>query len=605
MARPVYKTVGTVSYNGYTFKDPLRTRLTGVPILDAASRATKYVRYTLEVEAFVFALDDYISGGSVVTGSAGISTDPHLEDLRSRLCHVGGYLSVSGIGFGDDIIINPPGTSSFRLDVAFGPHPRILQWTPIGSDETAKILWVCEFTIPECVDGHYQQRNALSEYSFEISWTTSREGITSRTYSGTLEIANSFNSPGGSYWTILDSADRWRDVIIRQIPPVSGFHRDAQFHISRDKRILEFTVTDTEIPSDSPYPAGAVSIDMTHSVSSLATSISGMPGIMNGVKWSNSVQGSITVAPGFPKALAWEAFRSIVADRCRIVNLTNQQTNQSRLQYISGLRIDNSLFNRVIRFEMDFVLVATLDTFMDASGVFKYPATGTWDFWTASLASMGLYNPRSVANLGHDASEDVIVTLCDAPASSPSYIVNKPAVPPSFLFLTLQKPSPKYSWNHFENHYDLLQYDDGIIQHRRYAESNGQDSWFLDPDLDDLSTQTDMDLTAKTPQHTAPVAPDLSQIRSTSTFRFRMYGRCIRTAYDPVIPRVVSVGGVRPIRMGFPSRISFSTITPHPTMPIKEASWDIWYQLPSPPNLRLKHDIIVETDGYYTTERLP
>jgi hypothetical protein len=597
-----YPVVGLVYYNGYTFKDPLKAKITATYIPDSSGRTTKFVRYRLEIEAYVFGEDDIIdyNTGVPTIGVAGSAINDHLEDIRRKLAFTGGWLIAEDIGFGGNVDINNPTSGNPVIDVAFGPKPQILAWTPIGSDRAAKILWVCDFTIPECTSEQPNYAFSLSEYNYEMVWSIDN-GITTRTASGQLSVPN-YRFPFGSR-TILDTADAYRDFVINHFTPIEGFHRNYNFRISSDKATLFFTVTDTEIQSDYAYPSYIVNIDVEHTVASRSASRAAEGvSILNGVLWDNSMRGTITVAPGFPKALAWEAFRLLVSNRVSMV-IGQNDDKPNRLQYISNLSISNSLFNRRIRFDISFYMVASMETFMEFSGIFR-PVTGTtWGQWSASMYDAGVTHERGIAGLSHLPQDDIIIDLCEAVPPNPPANPFKP-YSDGFAFLPNQCPEANRSWIDFKNTIELHTLENGRYVHKKLRNTStvSQDlsGWTRDPPLQDNQNATTNNLSPETPIEQSE--PNLVQIKSPPTYVVVMKGYGRRQCYDVVIPRLVSFGGVTPIR-GY-QRVKPMIEVFHPTIPVKYAEWELQYFLPSPPDLGVLNDIIVETDGNYSTTRI-
>jgi hypothetical protein len=191
------------------------------------------------------------------------------------------------------------------------------------------------------------------------------------------------------------------------------------YHLNRAHNVLEWTVTDTEIPSDNPYPTGVTHIDVDHT---LESSFVGGGGLFTGrgfKSWSTDIQGEIKIAPGVDRSHAWFVFRLILEDRlakATLGNYSNTDRNNAKItrtgSYVpKKMRLKENIYTRTFSFKFSYLLLSDLDILLStSSGLFQPVTTNNWNAWHSSLSNV--FDSRGAAELGHLPSDDVIVDLC-------------------------------------------------------------------------------------------------------------------------------------------------------------------------------------------------
>lgn len=371
---------GTCTYNGTAFNTLYKSRISSRPVLDEARRTVIYVEHTLDVEGYIIAQP----------------TDPSMTAIRKSLMAVGGALTYKNKGFGD-LVVN--GTSPVR-DACWGPIPELLDFVPLGGDcNAARVHWRCVTRIPECDFARY--RFALLAYNYEQDWAIDGDGYTTIRMTGYLEIP--MTRLGVNVRTIPDTADRYREAIRPEVP--LGYQRTTQeFKLSKDKRRLDFSFVDTEIPR--PLPDGCTKIEASHTVE---TSLHG-----EGLKvWTITLEATITLAAGLPKSLALAAFLLILASRVRGPYLAGIAA-QRRLTLIpQSMRFQDDVFGRTSRFyiKMRNVNALTVQQILTQSGMWQ-PIEGTgFQRWRSSLQNTA-FNVRGAAGAFASNFDDAIIDLC-------------------------------------------------------------------------------------------------------------------------------------------------------------------------------------------------
>lgn len=409
-------------YNGFQFSERSKMTVSERMQYDSADRTVKYNVLMLRVETIVAFTTSGGSQGSLAN---------QMTALRAKLSKAGEFLRFEHPGFGNPIIING---GSDRNDVAFGPKPRLIEWNPIGNEWAAEVVWEVEFSLPACPNGRHSD---LASLNYTVDYTIDNEGFTTRTTSGTMEIAMTRRDR-----SIPDTADYYREILSIYKP--TNFERTHNFSLSEDKRTLSFSIVDNEIKSGNPYPPGITFIDATHDVDW---------NYRQRGKLSNTINATIVVARDKPALYAWEIFRLIVMKRQEFAYLNGDT------MFIESLRVVESLFSHRHTFALSYRINATLPKFFTSTGVFQgVPVEWNWDSWSESVKE--IQHPRSIARLKHEPSDDVIIDLCgpsNIPNGRPNYPGYQNPVAYAMVFQN-RKPPPDKSWLTFNA--SLTYYED-------------------------------------------------------------------------------------------------------------------------------------------------
>lgn len=242
---------GLLSYNGCIFSPLFVSKVSGDPVKDNAQRTVKYMKYTIEVDGYV----------TQPTGAASISGV--MNGLRELLTKQAGNLVYRGRGF--DLEVNPGGTGGTR-DVAWGPIPELLEFSPFGGGHSAKVVWkvtVCVPEVPTITTAEFRtdRRGRITagrvlQFNYETSVEYTEDGYCTQNIRGTLEVPMT-RSPSQSGRTLTYTVDSFRVSIESQILSKIDLSRfritHRKFDVSRDKRTLDWELTAEEKPyMDSP-----------------------------------------------------------------------------------------------------------------------------------------------------------------------------------------------------------------------------------------------------------------------------------------------------------------------------------------------------------------
>lgn len=378
-----------------------------------------------------------------------------------------------------DISINSGFASGAFWDAMNGPQPQVVIAEPVGSNRTIRIVWECVAHIAPCSDSDsITPMQGITEFTYDARFSITPEGMTQRTITGTIEIRHSLvGAPQGgpSPQAPYDNADLYRSYV--NVPIVPGFHRRQEYNISRDKRILEFLIVDTEIPSDNPLYGGVVDMDIDHRISSTLED-------KGFVTWQNTISGDVTIAPGVARHVAWLAFLAVLDARRRktpfgLVKMEGGQTEISK-HIVTAIEIKEAIFGRTMSFSVSYTLWATIDhtqattefqSVMQASGMFEKldPAEFDWNVWAASLAN-SVFDRRGYAKMGLKVSDDFIVNHCNSRTLQANADLLHPShEQPEYLF-TNACPPVERSWLEWKGSIRIYS-TPNIIGHRRIRQT--------------------------------------------------------------------------------------------------------------------------------------
>jgi len=548
--------VGSASYNGITFPAQISASGNSRPVYDSANRQTKYVEHNLTIQFII------VDGTYQKSSDSTTSVDDVYQDIRRRLTQAGGTLIFNGKGFGNIFNIN-----TTQQDVAMGPKPQVLSWEPIAGAGSIRCVWEVSVQVAECENGEGQGGNQfagrMSEFNFDMSWSISAEGLTQRTISGHCELPLFRTSP--AVLTINDTVDRMREKF--KIPVPLAFERSGQtWSVSEDKRTLNFTITDSEIPSDSPYFPGVIRISAPQRLSNTNKSFQ---------MWNVSISASIELAMGVPKWFAWAAFLMILQSRRSAI--TNARINTrcgskpGKIVITNSISIEDDPYTRTFNFDINWLLACDLKTLFQGAGVFKSVDGPTWEGWRASMTNLTRnWSARGHAGMKHMASDDAIINLCTGPqtASINSYM-HRGRTTEQYQLLDSQCPSPESSWLVFQNDIEVTRKSNSITH---YPLVPPEQATYRPLDPSTVSTNTP----------SAGTRSAIVQRRTQSYYIVRMRGYAMRVCHKVPNIQISQYGGrrIRPIGDDNQSQRLLGKFD----LPVYISRWDKQYQILGTPN---------------------
>lgn len=553
---------GTLSYNGYTFSSFAETSVVIQPRSDEAG-------WTSTISKYTFTVRDYVQ-------SAGSATDNTLQSIRSQLLAYGQELHYDGKGLGSVITVGKAGTTA--LDATWGPKPISFTYIPRGNNLGAKIEWVCEVTIADCsaTSSTPTLRKPMA-FNYDFTWNINDEGMTTRTITGYVEIALSRRSGR--------SVEGDANTLRRQVTPLPllGFSRVQSFRLSKDRRRLDFTITDIE--QSFPMPDGLVKCSCEQTVESAQQ--------QSFVKWTVTFSGSVTTAPGQPKSIAMQKINLIVSKRIRAAVRAVALGKAQKGDYYSMVRcsISESIFERVTNFTIVYLAYNNrkLSGILEDTNMWV-PIAGPNGFntWRTSVADTAL-DPFGAAKLTYNSSRDAIVDICGGfetatgkndEANNEGNIQGKQAAPAAPPDDQIERPTPENSWLE----YDCKVYLDVDLKRVVHKALNGATK---SGQVAPPSTITDNlgKVQKNTQGPTAGVysgVEDIVQTVAAPSCRIRLVGYGVRLGYPVTVPELVFVGGQRVVadgrlvQQGAPKTLDGVLL-------IYTTAWELDYIVPRPP----------------------
>ena len=547
--------VGSVHYNNYSFPPAIHSKVRFEPLYDPAERGIKATRLHFTIE---FIILQGMTGSSNPPANPAGAADDSMTAIRRRLTQPGMNLAFSLQGIGTVFSIGPSGT--FR-DVNYGPKPKLISWEPIGSNAAARVVWECTAEIADCE--FPQPFNRVEYINYDVNWSINREGMTTRTISGEFSVPVARGQGATAPATnISQTAEDFRESVVNAFNVLDQFHRESDFTLSEDRKRLSFTLVDTEIASPNPYQPGMIDMDVNYKTSS---------SLDDGFAiWPTSLEGSITVAPGVQKLMAWLAFIRILEDLLanlpRGSNIIPHEVGESgpsgepRAQnvhaFLTDMSITDHLFSRSVSFDLSWWVFTTLQSIFAATGILEplsiSQGDADWSLWKSSLSN--IQGPRGWQELTFFPEDDIIIDVCNSsvPLSSntPGISENTPGT--ASLFQS-ECPPPEESWLKYENKYVIVS-NEGTVEHTPLVDAEPRKE-IVSGQLPKVNTdykplgQTEI-LTESSGGTAIPTPPKIRNKVHPTEVRVIMIGSATRIGYQITPPNLVSVGGVDAIKRG-------------------------------------------------------
>lgn len=375
--------IGSMSYNGFQFPPAKSSKVRITPVADPSERMTEYLEVEIEV-VFIVTREFIINSGVGATGSGlynagniknnqqrnfaqaaepalGTSVDSLVEHIYRTISVPQKKLVFSLNGIGEIFAVQDGVTS----DVKNGPRPQVVELLPIASNRAYQITWTVVTHVPYCPKP--ANPDFVSGLGYEVEWNFDSAGLLTRTITGEYNIATARDPDTGKY---VASADDFWPIMLHEIAkPLSSFRRTLSRKLSRDRRSMEFMITDEQIPSAIPFYPGTVNMDIK--LKGNASLEGGAFGI-----WAMSVAGTIQVAPGYPKVLGWmayiDAFDRVFAYHDKGLNVVGSDDVASSA-LVTKISFEDSLYSQDMSFAIDYTLFCSDSTLLTACGYFKTP----------------------------------------------------------------------------------------------------------------------------------------------------------------------------------------------------------------------------------------
>lgn len=588
-----------VMYNGFRFPFARHTTAAFSPEMSNDGRATKYLRLDLHIEFVWIPLTDVYDRSTGHIGLASrtynkdISTDSTFSDIRRRLNSPGQKLLFIDQGIGN--ISTQDGITS---DVNNGPKPKVVSVKPIAGSRALNVVWECSTWLASC-ETLFTSPTAFAQFPYSVTWSIDVSGLTIRTINGLVEIPLSRIPNTNSFSALTstsNSADLRREDLIKFFPRIVGFTRTSQsFTLSEDRKTLNFSIVDQEIPSDNPYFPGIISQKVTRNYSS---------SVKEGfTKWQGSISGSIEVAPGYDKLRAWTAFATIFEDIFNRRELghvpATATTNQDKdygsspsstrsSGFINSISISEEIYGRTFTFSIGYYLFCSLQELFKATGLFQplgiSPNDASWQKWKTSLST--IQGDDGWRGLAFDPKADVIVDLCNQPTIPKDPGDRIPSSEQSKKEPGYEPDGPKKDdgFLHASSEFQAILVS-GVSYALRLLYGKAQQE---NPSAKTPS-ETDSPNINQNDQQSSGTEKKVSlrQIRP-NVYKIVYSGKFIRAGFPPPIPELKSVGGVNAFKIGTDSIIQKvlgvgTDVQSGNPLTLYGLSWRKEYILESPP----------------------
>lgn len=366
---------GELSYNGVVFSSLFKSRASGKIVADDAQRTRKIVEWTLYAEGIVTLNDNEDT------------TDVNLDDLRFSLTEQGAELIFTGRGFGTFNLVPGP-------DLAWGPTPTLLEFTPYGQGRAAFVRWQVTVHYPQGTIGigplistsfplpQPRQLRTLKttpfpppagepepepeppmgviltatppvlQFSWEYHLRYDEEGYSSYRINGILEIPLTRTAAGAR--ALANTVDDFRKVWLDMPVELEHFRvTERSFDYAKDKRTVNWVYAVEELPPMG-LPPGCTSARGTMSVRNTGGILNTKNfGKLTFTFWNVSLRCTYTVRGDVDRRLAWIAFASLLwfrvqQSRWSDVPLLNNPNPNLQQDAVKALNADN-WFNRAVR----------------------------------------------------------------------------------------------------------------------------------------------------------------------------------------------------------------------------------------------------------------
>lgn len=499
-----------MSYNGVEFFNFRNYRLTGEFVYDEAGWAVTHTRYKLEVSFTDFGDDE--------ADMAAIASI-----LRTKLNEPGRQLIITAVGLGDLVVNSAPEddddpVSATTYDVEWGPKPHVISITPIGGVQAIEVVWECEFSVNECAELESSQSGdrPLLALNYKANYRIAN-GLTTRTCTGYALIPL---TRAGGLSDVINTVDSFWDRFT--VPTPYGFKRqDIVKDISADRRRLDFTFVDTQLPNE-PYPPQCIDASGELSI--------GNEFAMNFETWKAELEASYEVAPGRSKSFAAAAFYALLLDVQGRLVIDIEDDSQGSFVMLERIAARNVLYTNKAAFAATFKVVGCLKSLLGA-GTLWQPVNSNYTLWAASIADV--WSNRGTSRL-QPALAGAIIDLCNPITTAVAAIDNSVAItaaPADFGDSLVPEIPPDSGW---------IAFDSKLIT----ARSQNIDLHNILESYDPSSESAPGDDAMAMPAVKNASNPEI-QTNGGPTDIVVFVGKAMRAKYPPIVPRLtgISVGG--------------------------------------------------------------
>lgn len=597
-----------VEYNGYVFPPALHSTATVEPLYSETGRHRTGTKITIDVTCVL--IDQTVTMEDRNAANFQIpSTDTNLASLRTLL-NVNGKLlrfELQGLGItaitGDTTQVNQS-TVPIVADINKGPKTKVVDWKPI-TPLAARVTWQVEAIVADCTTGG-SVIPYYTDFYGSINTSVNFQGYITRTITGALKV------PTPSTITNIPTADQAeaaQTILDKQFPRQVHFNRRYDYTLSSDGGTMEFTITDQEIETDSPWFPGTSEPDVSVTASSGIGENGGGFGM-----WSMTMSGTIPVNNGVSKVYGFLAAIALIdyylakgftGDLPRGFSesetVDNYTVTDQSYAILTKLSFTDSVYSKNVSFTAEWTLATDFSTLLQASGMFTPVAPDyvamtyndgtveagveddpeadldplTFSRWSTSAGIT--VKPRGIHNFIYTGSDFPQVILC-----SPKEVATRsPKTEVSQTGPTAENSEPdplddleaSKSYLSVDYHVKLVKNNqtfsssplaDQVVGRNETPAGNGDNKRVLaDPGevLGPVGVQDQYKpaMPEASNAATSNILPHTLRKTGKAKYFVEVTGVIIRAGYRPILPYVGSIGGIPAYEIG-------QAITTHETL---------------------------------------
>lgn len=392
--------LGELSYNGLTFDSMHKSKVSNRVVLDDAGRAPKWNEVTIVVEADID-LKTMVDAGFASFSAA-------VTDVLRTLNEPGGELIYKNKGFGDFYVNS---TQSNVRDLAYGPKPEVIEFTPIGGNQVVHVVWKVVTCVTHCAGASH--RDHVFNMTWDASYDIDSDGYLTVTTNGSFEVPATYPGTQGAGGPLTFAANSSADEWWKRVCPLPrvGFKRLSRPRkLSRDRRRIEFTIVDQELPV--PLPPDCTMMDARHRVRASRGARAAFQ------TWNCTISATVRVNPKLPRSTTWNRFMIMAQNRIKHA----RQFNNPASVLLMDIDVDEDVFGKDAKFSVSYHIIGSpLSTILQRSGLWILTPGTSHASWTRSMKQV--YAPHGINGALFSSGDDIMIDLCHAPA------VKRPEIP--------------------------------------------------------------------------------------------------------------------------------------------------------------------------------
>jgi len=552
-----------------------------------------YREFTLQFETVIYK--------ETMTGS-GTDVEFEVARLRTILDTPGQQLKLYPIGLGQFGIINVD-----DMDVKGGPFPQDILIQPFASNRAILMSGNIMFRLSYCntLGGEFP---ALLQYNVEQDMNVDEDGVMEFTVNILYQSATPITNPNAlvAKTTLLQSETG---------KSFQGMHKKKRTSMSRDQRILSIRLVYKEIESDSAYFPYTRNIELNDSIeSTLLSSGKSISSTGGFYKWKRDLTCTIRLPPRISKSWAYYVMRRIIVDRFRNLEMMDKKQAQKDAANVSGqpedaeeakknfylplrIKIDNTSYNRELRFSLTYLVVSSLDAVITATKILARVDASFNDPGEESPKDLSTQwkewqNTRDSNLNGYFQYEitgtPIVINQCSGTTSDHNFHANILApleqedIPSSSTAEeteTLRTPygelTANNSWLEYKNEFEII--EEPSLVTVNYLEDPGVNYYRATDGAYANRAVTAMTLNGRT-SGGSPINPNTVISRGSSVFYVKMTGHAIRAGFKVPTPFIAEVAGLQAIRVG-QQRVKHVQVSQDGDVPVYMSMWEATYQV--------------------------